>query len=467
MGHRQQLIHSTSPLLELEKSHFNTIVIGGGIVGAGILRDLALHGVDSLLVEKKDFASQTSNSSSKMLHGGIRYLENFDFALVHEALSEKNLWLKLAPHICKEKHFYLPVYKDSLRPLWMVRLGIYLYDFLSNFQNATRGFADKEKTLKEIIHIKEHNLSGSGIYSDAIVDDGKLTLEVIMDAINKENTCALNYTSASDISKDNNGHYKLTLRDELTDQERTVTCENLVIATGPFTDRFMKENLAQVQWSDKLLPSKGSHIWVRRTDFPLEHPVVLTPSDGRVIFVIPHHDRVLIGTTEEEVKDDFFDVTPSENEIDYLLTNLNEFFPGAKIGRDNITESFAGIRPLVMEDDAQNRGKTAREHKVFTPLSKLYVIVGGKYTTFRTMAQDITREIIKAQNISYNPDKTKVPLSKKCQYNFFHKPKLTREIIEKIIKDELPRTYDDLEKRRIHSEDFDKVLTEYFTKHTL
>lgn len=467
MDNRQQLIHSTSPLLELPKKHFNTVIIGGGIVGAGILRDLSLHGVDSLLIEKKDFSSQTSNKSSKMLHGGIRYLENFDFALVHEALAEKNLWLKLAPHLCKEEMFYLPVYKDSLRPLWMIRMGIFLYDFLSNFENASRGFADHETTLKEIIHIKKEKLSGAGIYSDAIVDDGKLGLEVIMDALENPNARALNYTNASNIEKDSKGLYHLRITDELTGDNRDITCDNLVIATGPFTDKFIKKNITQIEWTDKLLPSKGSHIWIKRSDFPLEHPVLLTPNDGRVIFVIPHHDRVLIGTTEEKAEGDYFDLTPSQKEIDYLLDNLKEFFPTSEINESHITDKFSGIRPLVKEDGANNRGKTAREHKVYSPLSNMYVIVGGKYTTFRTMAQDVTREIIKKQKISYNPNKTKTPLRVKCQYNFFYKPKLTKEIIAKIIKNELPRTYEDLEFRRAHSEEFSQVLEEYFTKHTI
>ena len=467
MDNRQQLIHKTSPLLELTKSHYNTLIIGGGIVGAGVLRDLSLHGVDTLLVEKKDFSSQTSCSSSKMLHGGIRYLENLDFALVHEALAEKNLWIKLAPHLCREKHFYLPVYKDSLRPLWMVRLGIFLYDFLSQFQNATRGFADEATTIKEIVHIKKNKLRGSGIYSDAIVDDGKLALEVIMDALENRNAQALSYTAASNIVKDSNGIYHCELTDDLTGDKTQITCDNLVLATGPFTDKFVKQNIPQINWSDKLLPSKGSHIWIRRTDFPLEHPVLLTPNDGRVIFVIPHHDRVLVGTTEEKADDDFFDLSPSESEINYLLKNLKEFFPTSNIGEDHITASFSGIRPLVKEDDAHNRGKTAREHKVFSPLSKMYIIVGGKYTTFRTMAQEISREIVKNQNLPYNPDKTKSSLRKNCQYNFFHKPELTNEIISKVIKNELPRTYQDLEERRIHSEDFKQKLDQYFTKHTI
>ncbi|OUR97218.1 hypothetical protein A9Q84_12900 [Halobacteriovorax marinus] len=466
MGDRQQLIHQVSPLETMVESHINTLIVGGGIVGAGVLRDLSLHGVDCLLVDKKDFSSQTSQSSSKMLHGGIRYLENFDFNLVYEALHEKNLWLKLAPHLVKENRFYLPVFKDSLRPMWMVRVGIFLYDLLSNFQNATRGSATKTETIACIPHIRKENLKGSGIYSDAIVDDGKLTLEVIMDSLENKNAKAISYVSANSIVKSKSGKYTCTLLDELTGIEKVVTCDNLIIATGPFTDQFMK-NIPEVKWTDKLLPSKGSHLWIAKADLNLPNPVVLTPKDGRVIFVIPHDDRVLIGTTEEKVEENFFDVTPSKDEIKYLIHNLNEFFPTANIDESKIQSSFAGIRPLVKEDDGANLGKTAREHKVFQPMKGLYVIVGGKLTTFRTMSQEITSLIVRSHNRAYNPDKTKRPLRVRCQYNFFHKPDLSSEIINKIIHRELPRTYDDIRKRRALAQNTDQKIEEYLYKHTI
>jgi glycerol-3-phosphate dehydrogenase len=466
MGDRPRLIHQSSPLIELKKNHYNTIVVGGGIVGAGVFRDLALHGVETLLVEKKDFSSQTSQSSSKMLHGGIRYLENLDFGLVYEALHEKNLWIKLAPHLAKAEKFYLPVFRDSLRPLWMIRMGIYLYDFLSNFQNLARGFANKEDTLQNLIHIRKDGLKGAGIYSDAIVDDGKLTLEVIMDALEEKNTYALSYTDANDIKKLKNGHYECNLKDDLTGEQRTITCENLVIATGPFTDKFMQK-IDFVNWQNVLLPSKGSHIWVSKNDFNLDHPVVLTPNDGRVIFVIPHDNRVLIGTTEEKVEGDYFDIRPDETEIDYLLENLKEFFPTANITKNKILSSICGIRPLVREDSSTDRSKTAREHKVFQPSKDMFVIVGGKYTTFRTMAQEISSQIVKKNRHSYNPDKTKVPLRKRCQHNFFYRPELNTHMIESIISNELPRTMEDISQRRVLSDKFEKSLEEYFLKHTL
>ncbi|WP_127715973.1 glycerol-3-phosphate dehydrogenase/oxidase [Halobacteriovorax sp. HLS] len=466
MGDGSQLIHNISPLDELSKSHFNSLIVGGGIVGAGILRDLALHDVDTLLLEKKDFSSQTSQSSSKMLHGGIRYLENLDFALVYEALHEKNLWIKLAPHLAKAEKFYLPVYSDSLRPLWMVRAGIFLYDFLSSFQNLSRGFATKDETLDALKFIRSKGLKGAGIYSDAIVDDGKLTLEVIMDSLECPNALAISYIDVSVTKKLSDGHYECLATDELTGVQKVLTCENLIIATGPFTDHFMNK-INFLEWEDVLLPSKGSHIWLDRKDFDLHSPVLLTPNDGRVIFVIPHDNRVLVGTTEVAVEEDYFDVKPTQEEIDYLLENLMDFFPDANITKDKILGSFAGIRPLVKEDSTLNKGKTAREHKVIQPDNGMFVIVGGKYTTFRTMAQDITAQVIRRQHLSYNPNKTKQPLRKKCQHNFFNRPEVTVEVLEDIISNELPRTYEDIEKRRMLTNDFKEVMQKYYQKHTL
>ena len=163
-------------------NNFDVAVIGGGIVGAGIIRDLALHGINAILIDKKDFSSQTSSKSSKMLHGGIRYLENYDFDLVFEALQEKNFWLKSTPHLCYESKFYLPIFKDSIRPLWMIKLGLFLYDALSLFTQSPHQLLNKQQTLKELPSLHNSNLKGSGIYHDAVVDDYRMTIEILVDA---------------------------------------------------------------------------------------------------------------------------------------------------------------------------------------------------------------------------------------------------------------------------------------------
>lgn len=183
------------------KDSYKTVIVGGGIVGAGIFRDLAMHGVETLLVEAGDFSSQTSERSSKMLHGGIRYLENMDFPLVFEALHEKNLWLKLTPHLTREVPFYMPVYKDSKRPLWMIRIGLFLYDFLSSFKNSPFSTRTKEECLNDIKNLNPEGLSGAGVYYDGIMDDSKITLEVIYDALEETNTYAVNHTKVINVKR--------------------------------------------------------------------------------------------------------------------------------------------------------------------------------------------------------------------------------------------------------------------------
>jgi glycerol-3-phosphate dehydrogenase len=435
----------SSPLLDAE-NHYPVLIVGGGIVGAGIFRDLSLHGVPSLLIEKKDFSSQTSQSSSKMLHGGIRYLENLDFALVFEALHEKNLWLKLAPHLCYEQPFYMPVYKDALRPLWMVKCGLFLYDFLSSFQNSPHQTNNKEKTLRDIKYLRENGLTGSGVYYDAIVDDAKLTLEVIYDALSNKTSQALNHVGLESVEIEGD-IYKCHLKDGLTGDMRMISTDNLVFATGPFTDQLMSK-LDIVNWSPKLLPSKGSHLWLSKESLPIKYPVVLTPKDGRVIFVVPQSGKVLVGTTEVQPEEDFFDIKCSRLETEYLLHNINEYFPEAKIKEKDILSTFAGIRPLV-KDDNGDKGKTAREHKLYQPRSNLYLMLGGKYTTFRVMASDVAREICSKVRIPYNSNKTKQPLKRPSAILPFEPSSLTKENVIKSLENELVRTFDDLLIRRM------------------
>lgn len=442
---RPQKVRPNSPLLDC-RVHYPVLVIGGGIVGAGILRDLALHGIPSLLVEKNDFASQTSQSSSKMLHGGIRYLENLDFALVFEALHEKNLWLKLAPHLCKEKAFFMPVYKDALRPLWMVRSGLILYDFLSSYQNSPHQIKNKKEVIKSIANIKSEGLSGAGIYYDAIVDDAKLTLEVIYDAKKEKNIHALNYVSLESVQIEG-AIYKCHLKDELTGDLKVVSTDNLIFATGPFTDKLINK-LDIIKWEDKLLPSKGSHLWISKESLPIDRPVVLTPKDGRIIFVIPQDNMVLVGTTEAPVEGDYFNISPSEDEIDYLLHNLDEYFPGAKISKGSILSTFSGIRPLI-KADGNDKGKTAREHKLYQPRSNMYIMLGGKFTTFRTMASEVVREICAKNRIPYDSNRTKAALRQRSCILPFGQNKITKENTLQALETESVRTFDDLVIRRL------------------
>ncbi len=423
------------------------VIIGGGIVGAGIFRELSLHKIPCLLIDKRDFSGQTSQSSSKMLHGGIRYLENFDFRLVKEALQEKNHWLKTAPHLCYQEDFYIPVFKDDKRPLWMIKAGLWFYDALSGFQNKPHSSANIEKTLQAFPELKKEELQGSGIYSDAIVDDAKLTLEVIYDGLCSNESEALNYIGLEQLKKEN-GIWKLTLKDQLTNQQKEITTQEIIFSTGPFTDQLF-EKLKAFPWEPKLLPSKGSHLWLKEKALNISNPMVLTPKDGRVIFVIPQRERILVGTTEVPVQNVEFDLKPSQAEINYLIENLQNYFPRSKVTQKDILGYFAGIRPLIRENLAIEANETARDHKIYQPAEGIHVILGGKYTTFRLMASDLVAPLIRKFKISYNPQLSRSPLRVKSTVTPFQKWNPNQSDIDKIIQNEKPRTNQDIIERRL------------------
>lgn len=430
------------------KKRYQTVVIGGGIVGAGIFWDLSLHGIDTLLVDRGDFAAQTSQSSSKMLHGGIRYLENMDFNLVFEALHEKNLWKKMMPELCYEKPFLLPIYDSSKYNLFMTRVGLFVYDFLSSFQNSPYKILTKSQSLKINPALRKENLRGSGVYHDVIVDDAKLNLEVIFDGLSSNpSSSAVNYHKVVAISKTDT-LYSVTIEDCHSKDRNMIEAENIVCATGPFTDNFMKEvNL--FNWEDQLLPSKGIHIWLKKRALNITSPTVLQTDDGRILFVIPHEHSILVGTTETLPDEDFFNIQSTQRDEQYIIDNLNEYFE-PHITKEMIIGSFAGVRPLVKDDSSSNdRGKTSREHKTIQPYSNFFVIVGGKYTTFRVMGQDISRGIVQSYGKSYSPNKTAnsfIPHSV-----FVKAPDVlpSKDELKKIIKNELPKTVDDLIYRRL------------------
>ncbi len=424
----------------------DVIIIGGGINGAGLFRDLALHGLDVLLLEKGDFSSQTSQGSSKMLHGGIRYLENFDFALVQEALEEKNLWLKLAPHICSEKKFYLPVYSWSKWPLPFVRMGIFLYDALSHFQNRPGGLVWREEMLKDFPTINPQGLRGAGTYYDGIVDDHKLALECIWDGELEEKAVALNYKEVTRIEERVN-HTRVHYRDLLTKVETHADAKFIIYATGPFTDVLLPK--WGVPWTSALLPSKGIHLWIKPDALTLSGPMVLQTKDNRVIFVIPQRNSVLVGTTETPVDAEMFNIKATDGDVNYLLSVLNDYFPSARIDHSHILNTFAAIRPLVKEDTGQDRGKTSRFHRIFRPTNNSYVLLGGKYTTFRRMGQDVLRELVPRLGVAYRDHLTLNPLRKTSTVGTFTDTEVSAEKIKTTILTERVRTYEDLITRRL------------------
>lgn len=427
---------------------FEVVIIGGGINGCGLLRDLALNGVKSLLIEKGDYSAQTSQGSSKMLHGGIRYLENFDFALVQEALEEKNLWLKLTPHLCFERDFYLPLYDYSKYKPFMLKAGLFLYDFLSHFQNRPHGMLSPQETVRQIPSLAMEGLLGAGKYYDGIVDDAKLSLECLYDALQEDCASARSYHEVTQTIKTQDG-YLVTYRDLRSGVLESVRTKLLVFTTGPFTDKLLPK--LGIPWQPQLLPSKGIHLWIKKDAIDARGSVVLTTRDNRVVFVIPSRDAILVGTTETPVDMDMFDISATQREVDYLIGVLKQYFPHSLLSQDSIISTFAGVRPLVREEGTSGAlGKVSRFHKIFRPDQFTYVLLGGKYTTFRRMCQDLAFELVPRLGKRYRPNLTLQPLRQKSLMpTFGEKPRLTIPMVKEIIRNEHVTTFDDLVKRRL------------------
>ena len=421
------------------------LVIGGGITGAGILRELALHGVDSVLFEKSDFSSQTSQGSSKMLHGGIRYLENLDFSLVFEALREKNIWLKLTPHLCYPQTFYMPSHKSSKYPKIALFAAVKLYHALSLFQDGRSGLCNREQFKKLFPLIDDKNINGGAYYSDAIVDDARLCIECILDACTYPNIDAYNYIEVTSVNK-NEDHYLVSYYDHLSQKTAKIKTQHIVFATGPFTDKIMQK--LAINWEPVLIPSKGTHIWLRPDKLKMTQPMVLQTQDNRVVFVIPQKGAILVGTTEIEMEQAEFDIKPSQLEIDYLIKQLNVYFPAANINTSDIISSFAAIRPLVGEHGRDRAGKVSRHHQIYRPQKNMYSIVGGKYTTFRIMAQDVVKLILPSLNKSFNPNLSLNEFRYSSQVRPFEQ--LNRQSLVEIAKNqEMAISSEDVWRRRL------------------
>jgi glycerol-3-phosphate dehydrogenase len=384
---------------------FDLIIVGAGINGAGVFRDAALNGLKVLLIDSQDLCTQTSARSSKLLHGGIRYLQTLDFSLVAEALQEKNLWLKLAPQLTRQQAFVLPIYQHSPNSLLEMFIGMKLYDLLSGCKDPHPTTISKDQLLNFIPHINSQTLKGAGLYYDGVVDDKGLAILCIEDGIKKSQKAkVLTHCELTHINYHH--HDRRLLECHHLGQKMTLQTEDLVFCTGPFTDELLPK--LQIPWKKTLALSKGSHLWLRKDLLPLQHAVVMQDKAGRVIFLIPYPDKLLLGTTELPLSsnDSLLNITISPEEVNYLKERFQEYFPMVSLTPNDILGSYCGIRPLVnlqaSNEESGKLGKISRHHHLFHPHPQITVLLGGKYTTFRTMSQDVMQYVTRRQNRIYN-----------------------------------------------------------------
>jgi glycerol-3-phosphate dehydrogenase len=384
-------------LSHLAADAFDLVIVGGGITGAGIAREAALAGWRVALVERDDFASGTSSRSSRLVHGGVRYLEHGHFSLVFESSRERRLLLALAPHLVRPLAFTWPVYRGARVPLWKVRAGLLLYDALALFRNVNRHEGlSAEGVLAVEPALMRDELIGGARYWDAATDDTRLTLASAI-AAREEGALVVNHVSVTGGVRTPSGTrlHGVVVEDRLTGTAFTVSAQVVINATGPWSDATAA--LTGGTPGRHVLGSAGTHIAVPRQRLGNHDAITLvSPLDGRVMFVLPAGAHAIIGTTERPARVGPDEIRASEQDVTYLLRSVNTRFPNARLTTDDVVSAWAGIRPLAVARAGEHSANTAsREHAIAHRADGLVSVTGGKLTTYRAMAADVLHHAVR------------------------------------------------------------------------
>lgn len=404
---------------QIQRTDYDLIVIGGGINGAGVARDAALRGIKTILVEKNDFASGSSSWSSRLIHGGLRYLEYFEFPLVRESLKEREVLLHTAPHLVTPLQLTIPIYRDRSRPYWKIWAGMILYDIFSFDKTLPVHRMLPQAKFKQLFRsVDPDNLAGGSQYYDGQVTLAeRLCLENIISAQNA-GAIALNYVEVTELAIKDSRISDVTCKDKLTGESFTISASSnaVVINTaGPWIDRVCRrgrKNGEEVTIGNgkKNGSTKGSHIVVDRfPGAPGSTLYVEAKSDGRPFFIIPWLDKYLIGTTDIPYKQDINNIKANDEEIDYLLRETNSVIPTAKLERDDVIFTYSGVRPLP-NAEGKKPGSITRKHIIFDHrkegINNLFTLIGGKLTTYRNVGEEMVDAALKRMKRSPKPCQT-------------------------------------------------------------
>lgn len=369
---------------------FDVLVIGGGITGAAIARDAAMRGFRTALVEKGDFAIGTSSRSTRLVHGGIRYLEYREFRLVFDACTERRILRQIAPRLVRPLPFLYPLYAGQRPPAWKLRLGLLLYDALSLFRNVQmhRWLSPQEAAQREPL-IGGRGLVGAGRYYDAQVNDARLTLAMVRSA-HLHGAVVANYAPVVGLMKAGGRVVGAQMVDAHTGREIEVRARVVVNATGVWTDRVRALDSPGAR--PMLRPTKGIHLLVPRDRLYTRHAIIFTsPRDGRHMFIIPWKNFAFIGTTDTDYEGDLDNPAADRSDVEYLLEAVNHLVPGARITESDIISTWAGLRPLIAAPG--HPSSVSRTHVIVESPSGLLTITGGKLTTARRMAEELTDRV--------------------------------------------------------------------------
>ncbi len=377
---------------ELETTEFDMLIIGGGITGAGIALDAASRGMKVALVEKNDFASGTSSKSTKLIHGGLRYLKQFDFWLVKEVGTERAIVHKLAPHLVIPEKMILPLIEGGTYGSWLTSIGLKIYDVLASVEgDDKRKMLDKEEALEKEPLLPDSILNGAGFYAEYRTDDARLTIEILKTA-SQYDAQILNYVQADEFIYENKRVVGAKVTDVLTDKSFNIKAKYVVNAAGPWVDELRQINNSKI--GKRLHLTKGVHLVVAHEKLPVKQSVYFDIPDGRMMFAIPRGKVTYFGTTDTNYQQDKDKVETSIVDALYLIEAVNNMFPDITLTLEDIQSSWAGLRPLIHEE-GKSASELSRKDEIFVSDTKLISIAGGKLTGYRKMAERIVDIVAK------------------------------------------------------------------------
>jgi glycerol-3-phosphate dehydrogenase len=372
----------------LRERRFDVVVIGGGITGAGVARDAALRGLQVALFERADFASGTSSRSSRLIHGGVRYLEHGHLRLVFEASRERRILLRIAPHLVRPLPFTWPVYEGARISRLKLALGLGLYDVLAMFRNVARhSFLSRRDVHRLEPALATESLVGGARYHDAATDDARLTLANVL-AAREAGATVLNHAEVTGIARVGGRAAGVHVYDRVSDTAFAVRAAEIVNAAGPWSDDV--RSLEQHASSLGVTGSAGAHIALRRDRVGNREAITMIhPVDGRVLFTLPAVDHTIVGTTETVTTPGTREIRATREDVAYLLGAANQYFPRAKLRDDDVVAAWSGIRPLAHVLEGHELGSASREHTIERGPGGVIHVTGGKLTTYRSMAEEV------------------------------------------------------------------------------
>jgi glycerol-3-phosphate dehydrogenase len=377
---------------DLQATEFDLLIIGGGITGSGIALDAASRGMKVALIEKNDFASGTSSKSTKLIHGGLRYLKQFDFWLVKEVGTERAIVHKLAPHLVIPEKMILPLIDGGTYGSWLTSVGLKVYDILASVEGEDkRKMLTKKEALEKEPLLPKNILNGAGYYAEYRTDDARLTIEVLKTALDYS-AKIINYTAAKEFIYEDNRVVGAKVKDTLSGNEFNIKAKYVVNACGPWVDELRQINHSKI--GKRLHLTKGVHLVVAHDKLPVKQSVYFDVPDGRMMFAIPRGKVTYFGTTDTNYQKDKNHVNTTLVDAMYLISAVNNMFPEINLSLEDVQSSWAGLRPLIHEE-GKSASELSRKDEIFVSDTELISIAGGKLTGYRKMAERIVDLVTK------------------------------------------------------------------------